>query len=102
MHGFFWNREMSIFYKEEDNTLDWSIVLGLVLMSMCKFGGFCCVILTFSYALKAGMNIGIITVIFNFCCVTDSIVFYFIFKEKLTKAQLVGSLILISSAYFIS
>lgn len=48
------------------------------------------------------MNLGIITVIFNFCCVTDSIVFYYIFKEKLTKAQLFGVSILLISAYFIS
>lgn len=48
------------------------------------------------------MNLGIITVIFNFCCITDSIVFYFCFNERLSKGQLFGSLILLISAYFIS
>lgn len=101
-HGFFWSREVSIFFKEEDNTLDWSIVLGVFLMSFCKFCGFCLVVQTFHYATAAGMNLGIITVIFNFCCITDSVVFYFFFNEKLSKAQLLGTGVLLVSAIFIA
>jgi hypothetical protein len=86
LYGFFWCKEVSIFYKEEDNTLDYSILLGVFLMSACKFLGFCMVVVTFNFATAAGMNLGIITVMFNFCCITDSIVFYFVFKEKLSKA----------------
>lgn len=85
MHGFFWSRELSIFYKEEDNSFDWEILMGVILMSLSKFVAFCCVIMTFNYAHSAGMNIGIITVIFNFCCITDSIVFFFFFNERLSK-----------------
>jgi hypothetical protein len=85
-HGFFWCREISIFFREEDNSLDWSIVGGVVLMSICKFCAFCLVILTFHYANAAGMNLGIITVIFNFCCITSSVIFYFVFDERLSKA----------------
>ena len=47
--------------------------------------GFCLVVVTFHFANEAGMNLGIITVIFNFCCITDSVVFYFVFNEKLSK-----------------
>ncbi len=86
IHGFYWSREISIFFKEQDNSVDWSIIFGVMMMSLMKFCAFCMVVLTFNFASKAGMNLGIITVIFNFCCVTDSIVFYYIFKEKLTKA----------------
>jgi hypothetical protein len=86
IHGFFWCREVSIFFREEDNSFDWSILLGVILMSFCKFCGFCLVVLTFHFANAAGMNLGIITVIFNFCCITDSVVFYFVFKEKLSMA----------------
>jgi len=48
------------------------------------------------------MNLGIITVIFNFCCITDSVVFYFVFNEKLSKSQLIGSGVLLLSAVFIA
>ena len=85
-HGFYWSKEISIFFKEEDESIDWMNVLGVFLMSFCKFCGFCLVVLTFSFANAAGMNLGIITVIFNFCCITDSVVFYFVFKEKLSRA----------------
>ena len=101
-HGFFWSREISIFFREEDNTLDWSVVAGVVLMSICKLCGFSLVVITFHYANAAGMNLGIITVIFNFCCITSSVVFYFVFQEKLSKAQLVGSGVLLLSACFIA
>jgi len=102
VHGFYWSREISIFFKEEDNSLDWSVVLGVFLMSFCKFCGFCLVVMTFHYATLAGLNLGIITVIFNFCCITDSVVFYFVFKEKLSRAQLVGTVVLLLSAVFIA
>ncbi|CDW86818.1 UNKNOWN [Stylonychia lemnae] len=102
IHGFFWCREVSIFFKEEDDTLDKSIVLGVCMMSLCKFFGFYMVVQTFNYATLAGMNLGIITVIFNFCCITDSIVFYFFFQEKLSKPQILGVSVLLLSAYFIS
>jgi len=85
LYGFFWCKEVSIFFKEEDETLDKSIILGVCMMSSCKFLGFFMVVKTFHYATMAGMNLGIITVIFNFCCITDSIVFYFIFNERLSK-----------------
>lgn len=71
-------------------------------MSLCKFLGFCFVVLTFNYAIAAGMNIGIITVVFNFVCITDSVIFYFFFGEKLTKGQLIGCFILLFAAFFIS
>lgn len=102
LHGFFWSREISIFFKEEDNSIDWVNIGGVFLMSFCKFCGFCLVVITFNYATAAGMNLGIITVIFNFCCITDSVVFYFIFKEKLSRAQLLGSGVLLLSAFFIA
>lgn len=102
IHGFYWSREISIFFKEEDNSLDWMNLLGVCLMSFCKFCGFCLVVVTFHYANQAGMNIGIITVIFNFCCITDSVVFYLVFNEKLSRAQLVGSGVLLLSAVFIA
>lgn len=102
VHGFFWRKEVSIFFKEEDESLDYSILLGVVMMSFFKFVAFCLVVLTFNYASMAGMNLGIITVIFNFCCITDSIVFYFFFNEKLSKAQILGVVVLLLSAYFIS
>jgi hypothetical protein len=86
MYGFFWCREISIFFKAEDNTVDWYCIMGAFLMSFCKFCGFCLVVLTFHNANAAGMNLGIITVIFNFCCITDSVVFYFVFNEKLSKS----------------
>ena len=85
MHGFFWSKDISIFFKEEDGTFDYHILAGVVMLSLCKFLGFCCVVMTFNYAIAAGMNLGIITVVFNFTCITDSIVFYFVFNEKLTK-----------------
>ena len=100
--GFYWSREISIFFKEADNSIDWTVVLGVVLMSACKLGGFCLVVITFHFANAAGINLGIITVIFNFCCITDSIVFYFVFNEKLSKAQLVGSLVMLTGAVFIA
>jgi hypothetical protein len=84
-HGFFWSRELSIFFKEEDNTLDYEILTGVFLMAATKFCAFYVVILTFDYATKAGMNLGVITVIFNFCCISDTIVFYFAFNERLSK-----------------
>ncbi len=102
LHGFFWSKEVSIFFKEEDNKIDWLNILGVTLMSFCKFCGFCLVVATFHYANAAGMNLGIITVIFSFTCITDSIVFYFIFKEKLTKSQLLGSVVLLISAALIA
>jgi len=40
VHGFFWSKEVSIFFKEDDETLDKSIILGVVMMSLCKFLGF--------------------------------------------------------------
>ena len=85
MHGFYWSREISIFFKEEDGSLDWGIVMGVVLMSFAKLMAFCFVVITFNYANAAGMNLGIITVVFNFCCITDTIVFYFCFNERLSK-----------------
>jgi hypothetical protein len=54
-------------------------------MSATKFCAFYFVIVTFAYATNAGMNLGVITVIFNFTCITDTIVFYFCFNEKLSK-----------------
>ena len=101
-YGFYWSRETSIFFREADNSLDWSVVLGVVLMSFCKLCGFCLVVITFHYANAAGMNLGIITVIFNFCCITDSVVFYFVFNEKLSRPQLFGSLVMLSGAIFIA
>ena len=101
-YGFYWSRETSIFFRESDNSLDWSVVLGVVLMSFCKLCGFCLVVITFHYANAAGMNLGIITVIFNFCCITDSVVFYFVFNEKLSRPQLFGSLVMLSGAIFIA
>ena len=85
MHGIFWSREISIFFKEEDNSIDFSMIFGAVLMAGCKLMAFCLVVVTFHFANAAGMNLGIITVLFNFCCITDSVVFYFVFKEKLSK-----------------
>ena len=84
-HGFFWSRDLSIFFKDEDNSLDYENVLGVILMSVTKFFAFYFVITTFGYATLAGMNLGVITVIFNFCCISDTIVFYFCFNERLTK-----------------
>ena len=37
VHGFYWSKEISIFYKEEDDTIDYTVVLGVFLMSLCKF-----------------------------------------------------------------
>lgn len=102
LYGFYWKKEISIFFREEDQTLDWSIVAGVLMMSLCKFLGFCFVILTFNYAIAAGMNLGIVTVVFNFVCITDSIIFYFFFNERLTKGQLIGCLVLLCAAIFIS
>lgn len=102
IHGFYWSKETSIFFKEEDNSIDWGNVMGVLLMSFCKFCGFCLVVKTFQYANAAGMNLGIITVIFNFCCITSSVVFYFVFNEKLSKSQLVGTGVLLLSAVFIA
>jgi hypothetical protein len=51
VHGFFWSKEVSIFFKEEDGTIDFHNILGATLMALCKFLGFCCVIMTFNYAL---------------------------------------------------
>jgi drug/metabolite transporter (DMT)-like permease len=102
LHGFYWSRKISIFFNEEDDSIDWINVLGVCLMSFCKFCGFCLVVQTFQYANAAGMNLGIITVIFNFCCITDSVVFYFVFNEKLSKSQLIGSGVLLMSAIFIA
>lgn len=102
VHGFYWSKDISIFYKEDDDSLDWSVILGVFLMSLAKFLGFCMVVVTFNFAHAAGMNLGIITVIFNFCCITDSVVFYFVFNERLSKAQLLGSMVLLVSALFIA
>lgn len=85
MHGFFWSKDVSVFFKEDDNSLDFENILGVILMALTKFCAFYFVILTFGYATNAGMNLGVVTVIFNFCCISDTIIFYFCFNERLTK-----------------
>lgn len=85
LHGFYWSRESSIFFKDEDNSLDMGMVMAVVFMATAKFIAFYFVIVTFAYATEAGMNLGVITVIFNFTCISDTIVFYFCFNERLTK-----------------
>lgn len=47
MHGFYWSRELSIFFKDDDNSLDYENVLGVILMSFTKFFAFYFVVLTF-------------------------------------------------------
>lgn len=84
MHGFYWSKEVSIFYKD-DESFDYMNLLGVVAMATTKFFAFCLVVMTFKFAMLADMNLGVITVIFNFTCITDSILFYYVFNEKLTK-----------------
>lgn len=84
MHGFYWSKDISIFYKD-DGSFDWFNLMGVFAMAFAKLSGFCLVVMTFSYAMEANMNLGVITVIFNFTCISDSILFYFVFHEKLTR-----------------
>jgi len=84
LYGFFYNKEASVWYTDQGK-IDLINLTCVLLMAIAKFIGFLFVIFTFDYSMQAGMNLGVVTVIFNFTCIIDSILFYFIFKEKLTK-----------------
>ena len=57
--------------------------------------------ITFNFSSKSGVNSGIIATIFSTCVIFSNMFFYFIYNQKLSKYDHIGSLLIIASVVMI-
>ena len=99
--GKFWNWENSGFRDPITDKFRWSAVIAVVLDAIIKVLAGWCVIISFKYALYAGINQGAITTIYAMSSIYVAFISWFVFSEKLNKFHIIGMLFLVSCAILI-
>ena len=93
--GNFWNRENSGFIDSRTDTFRWKAVFAVLLDVFIKVTAGWMVIISFKYALYAGINQGAITTIFALSAIYVAIISWFLFDEKLNRFHILGMILLI-------
>ena len=99
--GKFWNWRNSSFRDPETDTFRWRSVFAVILDAIIKVTAGWLVIISFKYALYAGINQGVITTIFTLSAIYVAIISWFVFNEKLNKFHVIGMLLLIGCTILI-
>jgi drug/metabolite transporter (DMT)-like permease len=109
--GHFWSKEDSNYYlteyylgREEDKRykINKKLVRLILLRYVCSLVANIFIVFIFRTAILSGVNSSIIISLFSATSVITSIMFYFIFGERLKKQHLVGIIFLIISVSFIA
>ena len=100
--GNYWNWENSGFRDPRTDTFRWRAVFAVLLDAVVKVIAGWLVIISFKYALYAGINQGAITTIFTLSGIYVAIVSWFLFNEKLNKFHIMGMLLLIGCTIIIA
>jgi len=93
--GNYWNWENSGFRDPKTDDFRWKAVFAVLLDVVIKVLAGWLVIISFKYALYAGINQGAITTIFTLSSIYVAIISWFLFNEKLNKFHIIGMLLLI-------
>jgi drug/metabolite transporter (DMT)-like permease len=99
--GHFWNWENSGFRDPRTDTFRWKAVWAVLLDVVIKVVAGWLVIISFKYALYAGINQGVITTVFTLSSIYVAIMSWFLFDEKLNRFHIVGMLLLIACTILI-
>ena len=81
---------------------NWMNLLGLILRATVNITYQLAVLFALMYASRAGLNQGVVSSIFSLYCVYTSIIFYFLFHERLTRKLVLGIFLMISCVFFIA
>ena len=92
--GYFWNWENSGFRDPETDQFRFTAVLAVILDAFIKVTAGWMVIVSFKYALYAGVNQGAITTIFALSGIYVAVISWFLFEEKLNKFHMIGMFLL--------
>ena len=82
--------------------IKWMNVLGIILRPACNMSFQFSIIQGYYYATKADLNQGIITAFFATYCIFTSVIFRFLFKEKLEFKFLIGIFFMLACVTIIS
>jgi drug/metabolite transporter (DMT)-like permease len=99
--GKFWNWENSSFRDPATDRFRWNSVFAVILDAVIKVTAGWLVIISFKYALYAGINQGVITTIFTLSAIYVAFISWFMFNEKLNRFHVVGMLLLIGCTILI-
>jgi len=99
--GHFWNWENSGFRDPKTDQFRWNAVFAVFLDAVIKVTAGYLVILSFKYALYAGINQGAITTLFSLSGIYVAIIGWFLFHEKLNRFHLIGMALLIGCTILI-
>ena len=99
--GKFWNWKNSSFRDPATDRFRWRSVFAVILDAIIKVTAGWLVIISFKYALYAGINQGVITTIFTLSAIYVAFISWFMFNEKLNKFHIIGMLLLIGCTILI-
>lgn len=99
--GHWWNWENSGFRDHKTDKFKWRAVLAIMLDVVIKIVSGWMVILSFKYALYAGVNQGAITTLFTLTGIYVAIISWFMFDEKLNRFHIIGMGLLVGCTVLI-
>ena len=99
--GKFWNWKNSPFRDPDTDKFRWSPVWAVILDTIIKVSAGYFVIVSFKYAMYAGINQGVITTIFTLSAIYVALISWFMFNEKLNRFHIIGMLLLIGCTILI-
>lgn len=99
--GNFWNWENSSFRDPRTDDFRWKAVFAVLLDAVIKVTAGWLVIISFKYALYAGVNQGAITTVFTMSGIYVAIISWFLFDEKLNKFHIIGMMLLLACTIII-
>lgn len=100
--GSLWNKETSTYYDVHTGKIELSRLMGPISRGIIQVATFFAVFLTMEFAFKAGVNQGIIASLFSTSIVFSSILFYFLYEEKLSIRHLIGLALMLTAVVLIS
>ena len=71
-------------YLREDGSLSWHAISGIIVRGLNHLALICAAFLSLEYASLAGVNIGVISSLYTSGVIFTSILFYFVYGERLT------------------
>uniref|UniRef100_A0A7S3J7A7 EamA domain-containing protein n=1 Tax=Euplotes harpa TaxID=151035 RepID=A0A7S3J7A7_9SPIT len=99
--GHFWSWENSPFRDPKTDTFRWKAVFAVFLDAFIKVTAGWMVIISFKYALYAGINQGAITTIFALSAIYVAIISWFVFGEVLNRFHILGMILLVGCTILI-
>ena len=98
--GTYFDWDNSNFYR--GNCFNWTNLVGLILRATVNIIYQLAVLFALMFADRGGINQGVVSSIFSLYCIYTSIIFYFLFNERLTRKLILGIFLMISCVFFIA